>query len=61
MSTAAAPLLQAATLDDDAWEDLLSFIEERKTWGTEGLLDQRELAEMGTWLAMSMAREFLRH
>jgi hypothetical protein len=31
MSTAAAPLLlQSSTLDDDAWEDLLSFIEERR-------------------------------
>ncbi len=30
MSSAASVLLPASTLDDDAWEDLLSFIEERR-------------------------------
>ena len=30
MSNAAAPVLPQATFDEDAWEDLLSFIEERR-------------------------------
>ncbi|HEY4369997.1 MAG TPA: hypothetical protein VGN07_22380 [Steroidobacteraceae bacterium] len=30
MSQATAEILPAATLDEDAWDDLLSFIEERR-------------------------------
>lgn len=30
MSNGAAPMVPAATLDEDAWDDLLSFIEERR-------------------------------
>ena len=30
MSAASAAALMATTLDDDAWDDLLSFIEERR-------------------------------
>ena len=30
MTGAAAPLAPDATLDEDAWDDLLSFIEERR-------------------------------
>jgi hypothetical protein len=30
MSAVSAPALTATMLDDDAWDDLLSFIEERR-------------------------------
>jgi hypothetical protein len=30
VNTGSAALLPGATLDEDAWEDLLSFIEERR-------------------------------
>ncbi len=30
MSTGSTAILPAATLDEDAWEDLLSYIEERQ-------------------------------
>jgi len=60
MSAATAAMLSATTLDEDAWDDLLSFIEERRVIpivGPELLLVQTEAGPrlLLDWLAEKLA------
>jgi TIR domain/SIR2-like domain len=59
MSTGSTAILPAATLDEDAWEDLLSFIEERRVIPIVGPELLRVQTERGPRLLLEWAAEKL--
>ncbi len=59
MTTGSAALLPAATLDEDAWEDLLSFIEERRVIPIVGPELLRVQTDRGPKLLLEWAAEKL--
>ena len=59
MSTGATALLPGTTLDEDAWEDLLSFIEERRVIPIVGPELLQVQTERGPRLLLDWAAEKL--
>ena len=60
MNTGSTAILPAATLDDDAWEDLLSFIEERRVIPIVGpellrVATDRGPRQLYEWIAEKLA------